>query len=874
MGGRVLPGGRERYLMTSGTGHLRKLRGKSLREIRVRGTQEFAKLNERILGAGVSEMDDDELLREISPASRNGTGEGSAMLVLERIRSSITSATGSTTPSFFSALAHRNETLAILKQRFSNERQGLLKGAERAILGRFDVLGFRNLSFGNPIDWHLDPTTGKRTPLVHWSKIDYLNPNIAGDKKVTWELNRHAHFVTLGQAYWLTGDERFAEAFVSQASSWMDANPPKLGINWASSLELSFRVIAWIWALHLFADSDRLAPKFVSRLFKYLCAQARHIESYLSHYFSPNTHLTGEALGLFYLGAALPELNRASRWRDIGIRVLLDQLTQHICPDGVYFEQSSYYHRYTADFYTHLLVLARAANMKLPPEVEKRLSLSLDHLMFITRPDGTSPRYGDDDGGRLISLNPRPANDFRDTLATGAALLGRSDWKFVSGDSAIETLWLLGPEALAQYDEMEAIAPLETSKAFVDGGYYVMRDGWSQRGSYVLADCGPHGSSTGAHAHADALAIEYAVEGKTWLVDPGTFTYTGDATLRDQFRSTEAHNTMTVDGQPQSVPAGPFGWKHIAQSHLKRFITEADFDYLAGTHDGYERFDDPVNHTRSLLFLKSSDQFALPFLVVRDQFDARKQHRYALRYHLAPGCSVHTLHNEIKASDASGCRLSISAFGQEDLTSLIEDGWVSSCYGQRELAPVALFEAQGDGPQQFVSFIIPEKTCAGGSLWPSLIEEGPRDVQEGAATGSRPYRSYSIRADRSHDLVLVGEPAVEFADDRLKASASMAWTRYIRGSFSRGGLIDGRSFEVVQLVSFNSLTPVTCYALKVDQGRIEITIHGGSRFDLSFYLPQSQITVNKRSYDLAPGSRAVSFTLEDSGWKILDQDLT
>ena len=62
--------------MKSRIGQLRKLRGKSLREIRIRGAQEFAKLNERILGAGSSEMNDAELLREISRASRNGNRAG------------------------------------------------------------------------------------------------------------------------------------------------------------------------------------------------------------------------------------------------------------------------------------------------------------------------------------------------------------------------------------------------------------------------------------------------------------------------------------------------------------------------------------------------------------------------------------------------------------------------------------------------------------------------------------------------------------------------------------------------------------------------------------------------------------------------------
>jgi len=683
---------------------LEKLRGKSLREIRVRGTQELAKLNERILRTGTVELTDDALLREIHPASRNGNGEGSAMLMLERIRSA----------PFFPSLTHRDEVSAVIKQRFPDDRLALLDRAERAIGGRFDLLGFSDLSFGDPIDWRFDPTTGKRTPLVHWSRIDYLDPGVAGDKKVTWELNRHAHFVTLGQAYFLTGDERFASAFTSQASSWMDANPPKLGINWASSLELSFRVIAWIWAVHLFADSDRLTPKFVSRFVKYLVAQGRHIESYLSHYFSPNTHLTGEALGLSYLGAALPELGRARRWRDTGLSILVDQLSQHIRRDGTYFEQSSYYHRYTVDFYTHLAVLARAANVTLPREVEERLSLALDHLMFITKPDGASPLYGDDDGGRLLTLNARRANDFRDTLATGAAMFGRGDWKFVAGEAPVEALWLLGPEALARYDQIEASAPVETSRAFAEGGYFVMRDGWSEKSTYVLVDCGPHGSLSCGHAHADALAFEYAAEGRTWLVDPGTFTYTGDASLRNVFRTTEAHNTATVDGQRQSVPAGPFAWKHIARSNTKEFIAEKAFDYFEGSHDGYEPLDDPVIHTRSLLFLKRDDQSDLPaFVVVRDQFSARKQHDCSLRYHFAPGCSVNAGDNEIKAT-AGDRGLSISAFGESELKPRVEDGWVSGCYGQREPAPVALFEAQGEGPQQFVSFLIPPMPCTGG----------------------------------------------------------------------------------------------------------------------------------------------------------------
>jgi uncharacterized heparinase superfamily protein len=676
---------------------LKKLRGKSLHEIRVRSRQELAKIGERVFNSAV-EMNDKALLRRISPASRNGSAEGTAELILERIRAE----SKSPRQTFFPALACRDEIVDLMQRRFPDERLALIEKADRARDGRFDLLGIEQVSFGNPIDWHLEPVSGKRTNLDHWSKIDYLDASVAGDKKVTWELNRHSHFVTLGQAYWLTGDERYAESFVAQALAWMDANPPSRGINWASSLEVAFRAIAWLWALHLFAHSPELTSRFTLRLLKQLAAHGRHINSYLSHYFSANTHLTGEALGLFYLGTALPEFADATLWRETGLKILLEQMPKHVRADGVYFEQSSYYQRYTADFYIHLLMLARASGAALPAEVEERLALLIDHLMWITRPDGTASLFGDDDGGRLITLARRKSNDWRDTIATAAAIFSRGDWKFVAGEAKVETLWLLGPAALTRYDDIEARSPVETSHAFTEGGYYVMRDGWSRDSSYVFIDCGPHGSSSCGHAHADALAFEFAANGKTWLVDPGTYTYTGDSEMRDLFRSTHAHNTVTVDDQSQSVTSGPFSWQHIAGASAKQFVSQIDLDYFEGSHDGYERLADPVTHTRSVRFVKKDPG---SHLIVSDRFRAREQHLYTMRYHFPAGCSAEAKGNQVIARSDDGDQLKIEVRGSATPSARIEKGWVSTAYGRSIQAPVAVFEAIGSGEQEFFSLI-------------------------------------------------------------------------------------------------------------------------------------------------------------------------
>src|SRR5258706_2128375 len=177
----------------------------------------------------------------------------------------------------------------------------------------------------------------------------------------------------------------------------MDQTPPKLGINWASSLEVALRSISWLWAFHYFKNSAAVDSQTFKRAVKFLYLNARHLETYLSTYFSPNTHLTGEALGLVYLGTLLPEFKAAACWRETGQRILLEQLQPQGKPDGVYFQQSSYYHRHTTDFYKHLSNLSPANCNRLSVVGEEKLIALLDHLMYITRPDGTSPLFGDDD---------------------------------------------------------------------------------------------------------------------------------------------------------------------------------------------------------------------------------------------------------------------------------------------------------------------------------------------------------------------------------------------------------------------------------------------------------------------------------------------
>ena len=100
-----------------------------------------------------------------------------------------------------------------------------------------------------------------------------------------------------------------------------------------------------------------------------------------------------------------------------------------------------------------------------------------------------------------------------------------------------------------------------------------MRDGWSETDNYLLVDCGEVGALSGGHGHADTLAIELAVQGKTVLVDSGTYTYHESRELRNYFRSTTAHNTLVIDKISSSEPGDKFSWKTKAEAKIDSLIS-------------------------------------------------------------------------------------------------------------------------------------------------------------------------------------------------------------------------------------------------------------------------------------------------------------
>jgi hypothetical protein len=615
---------------------------------------------------------------------------------------------------FFFSPREAGAIAEFLKTRYPSVAANVVVGAEKALQHRFDLLGYEGLDYGPEIDWHLDIVHQKRGPKKPAFRVKYLDFAEVGDSKITWELNRHQHLVTLAKAYRLTDDPRFAREIVAQWKSWHSANPYPIGMNWASSLEVAFRSLSWVWVYYLIDETAEMTAELRAEWMKALALSGRHIDRYLSTYFSPNTHLLGEAVALFFLGTLFPQLPRAKRWKERGWSVILNATKTQVRQDGFYFEQSTYYHVYALDFFLHARVLAASNGVPIPAEFDSTIVKMLDALCLLGRA-GAVPGTGDDDGGRLFDPRRNRAQHLLDPLSTGAILYQRGDFKFLAGSPREETIWLLGAAGVARIEEVRSYEPSGASTGLRESGLYLMAD--PDAGQQLLIDAGPQGPGTAGHGHADALSIHLTTGGTTLLMDPGTLEYVGETFAdRNFFRGTAAHNTLRVDECDQAEGAPPFAWRELPNVSAEQWVVGQRFNLFVGRHDGYRRFASPVLHERWVFHHKSQ------FWVVRDVAKGEGKHQLELSWHLGPSLSPTSAKDYVFGVGQDTLGL-ITAEGHGWSQSAQRGIW-SPAYGRQERTMVITFGRAADLPTEFVTLLLPNATERIGRM--ERIQSEPR----------------------------------------------------------------------------------------------------------------------------------------------------
>lgn len=474
--------------------------------------------------------------------------------------------------------------------------------------------------------YELHPS-GIRPRVDGRGRIDWAH-NCADSAEWLFMLNRHAWWPLLGKAYRVSGDERYARAFVSQLTDWIDRCPIITRRNekhphWRL-MEAALRMrISWLPSFGLFFDSPSFSSecklRFLRSVFDHAC--------FLERFHTVRNHLLRESNGLLCVALWLPELHRAPRWRQLALQRLQKELGEQINADGSQIELSTGYQWLAIDeLEVTLGLVSRDATSSFRDELTEAMGSMYEFLAFLLRPDGTFASVND--GVLLWS---------RDRLVEGGKKLGRPSVEYIGslGDSGAE--------------------PEETSRLFANAGLCVMRDEWSPKANWLLFDAGPYG---GPHGHEDKLSIEVTALGRPMIVDTGFYTYQKGDPYRDYFVSSHAHSTVTVDGlsqirrwqpnhrKPAVYPPAEIVWR-----------TDRHFDYARGRYtDGYGRVSalrkasGPVavagTHERHVLFVKP-DYWCL-FDELRIEGDA--EHSFEQSFQVAPGIEVRVEDEGIRLS--------------------------------------------------------------------------------------------------------------------------------------------------------------------------------------------------------------------------------
>ena len=566
--------------------------------------------------------------------------------------------------------------------------------AEDVRKGRFQLLGARWPKLGAmpppAAFWHIDPDDGEVFPQrdAYCFDVSFRHGVKTREIKRIWELSRLQFLVPLAAYAALVGGRKEFELVVGFIRSWMEGNHPFRGLNWSSGIELALRVISVALCLSIIGV-ERLDEESRLAILRFLSAHVYWLKRFPSLHSSANNHRVAELAGLIVGMIMAPGIRGADHLREKYWRDLLIEIDRQIYPDGVGAEQAPAYTAFTIELF---LVAAVACGKQhdLPSATKDRLSAWAEHSLWLMDTEAKVPAIGDADDCRVIATTQaREPRYVASIVSAVASCIGRPDLAPPRTDPSIRDVAL---------GSMEASSNRRTGlRSFPTGGYSVIR-GKGEAPAVLTFDHGPVGYlSIAAHGHADTLAVWLSIGNQPVFVDAGTYRYHSRRMLRNAFRDTAAHNTLTLRCHASSRPSGLFNWDTKAKGRCMA-LQDRPITRVTAEHDGYvARFG--LRHRRTVAFDGVSR-----IAITDELLGVSDDREVTISFLLDPACATALEADGSLLIAADGRPLARLASAGPLKASIIRGdensnlGWVSPSFGVRVPADQILLKGVLDKP--------------------------------------------------------------------------------------------------------------------------------------------------------------------------------
>jgi uncharacterized heparinase superfamily protein len=564
------------------------------------------------------------------------------------------------------------------------DEQAILAAAERSLQREIDLLGSGPHTLGSPIDWHTDFKSGDSWPPRFFRSIEFGARGAGSDVKVPWELSRVQWLIPVGQAYLLTGDERYALAARGVLADWISANPFAGSVNWAVTMEVALRIVSWTWLLGALGQSESWTDRpFREQFMRSLYLHGAFTERHLERSDVNGNHYTADAAGLAIAGMVFGEGSAPRRWASTGWAILCEELPRQVHEDGVDFEASTAYHRLVAELFLLPALHRERLGLEVPEWFRERVRAMARFTAAYTRPDGSAPWWGDADDARALPLSIVPPDDHRHLVEVVATAWGGVEPFADAGPGRSEAIWLLGRTPPA------STARTRRSSSFEQSGVYIL----AGERDHIFVDCGPVGlSGRGGHGHNDCLSIDVFLDGTQLVADPGSFVYTASWEWRNRFRRTAAHSTPQLDDAEQNrfVEGSLWLLNDDAEPEVRLWDPNPSVSRFVGAHQGYIHLAPPVTPVRTIELDTNTHSLA-----IIDDFEGSGSHVVSVPLQLASGVAVARTGDGAALLHAEDRSFELRWDAAADWTLDIGQDWVSPSYGVKK--PATRLEWRRDG---------------------------------------------------------------------------------------------------------------------------------------------------------------------------------
>jgi hypothetical protein len=462
------------------------------------------------------------------------------------------------------------------------------------------------------------------------------NVNFVGGSSGFYDtLNRQAYWVSLAEAYQLTGNTAYSTELTNELASWSSESPALANANnWSSAgpnwtlLNTSTRATNWLWTYSLMIGSSAWTPA-ANTLFLYKMEQTGEFLRAAPPVSIADNRAILQYSGLVGIADLFPEFTGAADWRSYGHKELFRAMNAQIYPDGSDAEQSPAYSDVVINSLLETDLLDQDNNYIWPSAQSDLLNTAVTAFEQILSPNGDTPAIGD---------------TYRESVAPlwlqADLTLGTS--AYPAGRPRGQDVLLFGLNAIEPYSSnpvTPALPDRGLTYAEPDSGNYIFRSGSDANATQVTFNAGPKG---GNHGHYDLLNFELFGYGKPLISNPGMVSEATSA-ARNYAISTPAQNSISVDGDNTADLEGTNNPNII----IDQYDPEANSVQITASHNGYAYLSGSPELTRSIWY-----DYDGTMLVV-DWANGTASHNFTVGFNL-PGTAQQNSNDSIQSTNGSG----------------------------------------------------------------------------------------------------------------------------------------------------------------------------------------------------------------------------